>query len=100
MTSGKKHEKRLIQVYHSLLYRTKKQTNQGNAQGKEPGVDEEVVTTDLNDVEQQRGHWQQDALGHSKFLHRVLQEKSQRLNGTQTGRNIKGKSAMGPHGNI
>ena len=68
-----------------------KTTDQGDTQREETGVDEEEVSTDLNDVEEQRGYREQDALGHSKLLHSVLQEESQSL---EAGTNINGLSAM------
>ena len=58
-------------------------TNQRNSQGKEPGVNEKVVSTDLDDVEEQWGHRQQDALGHHKLLHSILEEEPYRLRKTQ-----------------
>lgn len=56
-------------------------TNQRNRQGKEPGVDEKVVSTNLDDVQEQRGDGQQDALGHKKLLYSILQEEPHRLRG-------------------
>lgn len=58
-------------------------TDQRYTQGKEPGVDEEVVSTDLDDVEEQRSHRQQDALGHNKLLNGILQKEPHRLGGRQ-----------------
>lgn len=56
-------------------------TNQRDEQREEPSVDEEIISSDLYDVQEQRAHRQQDALGHCKLLHCVLQEKTQRLGG-------------------
>lgn len=63
--------------------RGERSTNQRNTQGEEPGIDEEVVAADLDDVEEQRGHRQQDTLSHYKFLHSILKEESQCLSGRQ-----------------
>lgn len=56
-------------------------TNQRNDQGKEPSINEEVVSADLYDVQQQGGHRKQDALSDSKLLHGIFEEKPQRLRG-------------------
>ena len=56
-------------------------TNQRDSQGEEPGVDEKVVAPNLDDVQEQWGHRQQDALGHSELLHSVSEEEPQRLRG-------------------
>ena len=50
-------------------------TNQRDDESEEPGVDEEVISTDLDDVEEQGGHRQQNTLSHRKLLQGVLQEE-------------------------
>lgn len=62
---------------------TNRWTNQRNSQGEEPGVDEKVVSTNLDDVEEQWGDGQQDTLRHNKLLHSILKEEPQRLRGRE-----------------
>lgn len=58
-------------------------TNQRNSQSKKPRIDEKVVSTNLDDVQEQWGDRQQDALRHNKLLYSVLQEEAHRLRGRQ-----------------
>lgn len=51
-------------------------TNQRDDECEEPGVDEEIISTDLDDVEEQRGDGQQNALRHHKLLQSVFQEEA------------------------
>jgi len=56
-------------------------TDQRNSQGEEPGVDEKVVSTNLDDVQEQGGDREQDTLGHNELLHSILKEEPQCLKG-------------------
>lgn len=51
-------------------------TNQRHDEREEPGVDEEVISADLYDVEEQGGHGQQNALSHYKLLQSIFQEEA------------------------
>lgn len=66
-----------------------KAANQRDDEREEPGVDEEIVSADLDDVQEQRGHGQQDALGHHKLLQSIFQEEAQRLRREQTRNKFK-----------
>lgn len=58
-------------------------TNQRHSQGEEPGINEKVVSTNLDDVQKQCGDRQQDTLGHNKLLYSILEEEPYRLSRTQ-----------------
>ncbi len=64
------------QITHSANAR---KTDQWDDECEEPGIDEEVITTDLDDVEEQWCHWQQNTLSHSELLESVFQEETQCL---------------------
>lgn len=51
-------------------------TNQRDDECEEPGVDEEIISANLYDVEEQRGHGQQDEMSHYKFLQSIFQEEA------------------------
>lgn len=58
-------------------------TDQWDSQGKEPGINEKVVSTNLDDVQKQRGDRQQDTLGHNKLLYSILEEEPYCLSRTE-----------------
>ena len=53
---------------------------------EQPSIDEEVVATDLNDLDQERGDGQRQHKGDQCLLDRVLHEETDRLRRTEMSR--------------